>query len=162
MWVNLAFTIFLKWPTLISPVICWRVNIINIKFLLTWFIMMEIKKLLWCLCQKCGSYQKNHNFNLIMRKTSRKPKLRDKITGRLIGKDSDPGKDWRQEEKGTTEDKMIGWDHWLNGHEFEQAPGDGEEQGSLACCSPWGRKESDTTEWLNNNMKEEVSQIGRD
>ena len=59
----------------------------------------------------------------------------------LIGKDPDAGEDWRQEEKGMTEDKMDGWDHWLNGHEFEQAPGDGEGQGSLACFSPWGRKE---------------------
>ena len=60
------------------------------------------------------------------------------------------GQDRRQEEKGTTE-KMIGWHHWLNGYEFEQALGDGEGQGSLACYSPWGRKESDTTEWLNNS-----------
>ena len=57
---------------------------------------------------------------------------------RLIGKDPDAGKDWRQEEKGTTEDRMIGWHHWLNGHEFEQALGDGEGQGRLMCCSPWG------------------------
>ena len=63
----------------------------------------------------------------------------------LIGKDPDAGKDWRQEEKGTTEDKMVGWHHWLNGHEFEQAPGGGEGQGSLVCCSPWGRKKLDTT-----------------
>ena len=55
-----------------------------------------------------------------------------------------------QEEKGTTEDEMVGWHHQLNGHEFEQAPGDGEGEGSLACCSPWGRKESDTTEQLNS------------
>ena len=61
------------------------------------------------------------------------------------------GKDWRQEEKGMTEDKMVGWHHWLDGHEFEQAPGDGEGQGSLACCSPWGQKELDTTEQLNNS-----------
>ena len=54
------------------------------------------------------------------------------------------------EEKGATEDVMAGWHHRLNGHEFEQASGDGEGQGSLACCSPWGHKESDTTEWLNN------------
>ena len=54
-----------------------------------------------------------------------------------------------QEEKGTTEDEMVGWHHRLNGHEFEQAVGDGEGQGSLACCSPWGRKESDMTEGLN-------------
>ena len=69
----------------------------------------------------------------------------------LIGKDSDEGKDWRQEEKGVREDEMVGWHHWLNGHEFEQIPGDGEGQGSLACFSPWGHKESDVTEWLNNN-----------
>ena len=67
----------------------------------------------------------------------------------LIGKDPDAGKGWRQEEKGMTEDEMVGWHHRLNGHEFEQAPGVGEGQGSLACCSPCGRKESDTTEWLN-------------
>ena len=56
----------------------------------------------------------------------------------LTGKDPDAGKDWRQKEKGTTEDEMVGWHHWLNGHEFEQAPGDGKGQGSLVCCSPWG------------------------
>ena len=71
----------------------------------------------------------------------------------LIRKDPDAGKDWRQVEKGMTEDKIIGWHHWLNGHEFEQAPGDGEGQGSLACCSPWSCKESDMTERLNNNNK---------
>ena len=64
----------------------------------------------------------------------------------LTGKDPDTGKDWRWEEKGTTEDKMIGWPHWLNGQEFEQAPGDGEGQRSLSCCSPWGRKALDVTE----------------
>ena len=61
------------------------------------------------------------------------------------------GKTERQEKKGTTEDEMVGWHHQLNAHEFEQAPGDGEGQESLACCSPWGHKESDTTEQLNNN-----------
>ena len=50
-----------------------------------------------------------------------------------------------------TEDEVVGWHHRLNGHELEQAPGDGEGQGSLACCSPWGHKESNTTEWLNNH-----------
>ena len=69
----------------------------------------------------------------------------------LIRKDHVAEKDWRQEEKGIAEDKMIGWHHWLNGHEFEQAPGDGEGQGSLACYSPWGYKESDMIEQLNNN-----------
>ena len=64
---------------------------------------------------------------------------------RLIGKDPDDGKDWRQEEKEMTEDDMVGWHHWLNGHGFEQAPGDGEGQGSLVYCSPWSCKESDMT-----------------
>ena len=67
----------------------------------------------------------------------------------FIWKDYDAGKDWRQEEKGMTEDEMIGWHHWLDGHEFEQAPGVGDGQGSLVCCSPWGCKESDVTEWVN-------------
>ena len=71
----------------------------------------------------------------------------------LIRKDPDAGKDWGQEVKGTTEHKMVGWHHWLNGHEFEQAPWDGEGQGNLACCSPWGHKQSDTTEWLNKNSE---------
>ena len=66
----------------------------------------------------------------------------------LIGKDPDAGKVWRQE-KGMTEDKMVGWHHRLNGHEFEQALGVGDGQGSLACCRPWGCKESGMTEWLN-------------
>ena len=56
-----------------------------------------------------------------------------------------------QEEKGVTDDRMVGWHHWLSGHEFEQTPGDSEGQQSLACCSPWGHKESDMTECLNNN-----------
>ena len=61
----------------------------------------------------------------------------------------DAGNGWRWEEKGMTEDEMVGWHRWLNGHEFEQALGVGDEQGSLACCHPWGLKESDTIEWLN-------------
>ena len=68
---------------------------------------------------------------------------------RLIGKDPDSGKDWGQEEKGVAEDEMVGWHHWLNAYEFEQTLGDSGGQGSLACCSPWGHKELDTTEWLN-------------
>ena len=67
----------------------------------------------------------------------------------LIGKDCDAGRDWGQEEKGTTEDEMTGWHHWLNAHEFAWTPGVGDGQGCLACCDSWGRKESDTTEWLN-------------
>ena len=67
----------------------------------------------------------------------------------LIGKDPDAGKDLKQEEKGTTEDEMVGSHHGLKGHEFEQAPGDSEGQGGLACYSPWGCKESYMTEQLN-------------
>ena len=67
----------------------------------------------------------------------------------LIGKDSDVGRDWGQEEKGTTEDEMAGWHHWLDARESEWTPGVGDGQGGLACCDSWGRKESDTTERLN-------------
>ena len=63
----------------------------------------------------------------------------------LIGKDPDAGKNWGQEEEWATDDKIVGWHHWLSGHESEQTEGDGEGQGSLVCCSPWGRKESDMT-----------------
>ena len=67
----------------------------------------------------------------------------------LIGKDSDAGRDWGQEEKGMTEDEMAGWHHRLDGHEFEWTPGVGDGQGGLACCYSWGRKKSDMTERLN-------------
>ena len=70
------------------------------------------------------------------------------MKSQLTGKGPDTGNDWRQEEKGTKEDEMVGWHHWLNGHEFEQVSGDGEGQGSLAYCSPWGCKELDMTEQL--------------
>ena len=68
----------------------------------------------------------------------------------LTGKDPNGGKDWRRKEKRVAEDEIVGWHHrFMSGYEFEQTPGDGEGQGSLVCCSPWGRKESDSTEWLN-------------
>ena len=67
----------------------------------------------------------------------------------LIGKDSDAGRDWGQEEKGTTEDKRTGWYYWLDGHEFDWTPGIGDGQGGLACCDSWDRKELDTTEQMN-------------
>ena len=67
----------------------------------------------------------------------------------LIGKDPDAGRDWGQEEKGTTEDEMAGWHHRLNEHEFGWTPGVGDGQGGLSCCHSWGCKETDTTEWLN-------------
>ena len=76
----------------------------------------------------------------------------------LIGKDPNARKDWRWE-KGTTEDEMVGWCHQLNGHEFEHAPGDGEGQGSLVYCSPWGHKDSCTTERLNNNNNNDWTEV---
>ena len=69
--------------------------------------------------------------------------------GWLIWTDPVVRRDWGQAEKGTTEDEMVGWHHWLNGREFGWTLGVGDRQGGLACCSPWGLKESDTTEWLN-------------
>ena len=80
------------------------------------------------------------------------------MKSRVIKKDSDGGKDWRQEEKGMTEDEILGWHHPPSGNGFEKSLGDGKEQGSLACCSPWGHKESDMTEWLNNNKWQKPTQ----
>ena len=80
----------------------------------------------------------------------------------LIGKDPDAGRNWGQEEKGTTEDEMAGWHHWLDGHEFEWTLGVGDGQVSLACCNSWGRKESDMTEqlnWTELNWTEAVSYL---
>ena len=77
----------------------------------------------------------------------------------LIGKDSDAGRDWGQEEKGITEDEMAGWNHWLDGRESEWTPGVGDRQGGLACCDSWGRKESDMTERLNWT---ELNHYGKD
>ena len=77
------------------------------------------------------------------------PLLPPDVKNWLIGKDPDAEKDWRQEEKGMTENEMAGWYHWMKGHEFEQASGVGDGQGSLACWSPWGRKESEMTNWTN-------------
>ena len=78
---------------------------------------------------------------------------------RLTGKDPDDGKDWGQEEKGATEDGMVGWHQWLSGDEFEQTLGDGEGQGNLACCSLWRHKELDTMERLNNIHSKWRSQV---
>ena len=73
------------------------------------------------------------------------------VKSQLIRKDPVAGKDWWQGEKETTEDKVVGCHHWLNGHEFEQSTGDSKGQESLVCCSSWGHRESDTTWWLNNS-----------
>ena len=69
----------------------------------------------------------------------------------LIEQAHEAGKDWGQKETGTTEDEMVGWHNWLNGHEFEQTLGDNEGQRLLVCCSPWGHEELDMTEGLSNN-----------
>ena len=79
----------------------------------------------------------------------------------LTGKDSDARRDWRQEEKGTTEDEMAGWHHRLDGREFEWTPGVGDGQGGLACCDLWGHKESDMTEWLNWTKLKELRKDNR-
>ena len=82
----------------------------------------------------------------------------------LIGKDPDTGKDWGQEEKGTTEDEMVGWHHRLNRHEFGWTLGVGDGQGGLTCCSPRGRKELDTTErlnWTELNLSQNCMVAGR-
>ena len=73
------------------------------------------------------------------------------------GKDPDAWKYWGHQEKGTTEDEMIGWHHWLKGHEFGQTLRDSEGQRGLGCCSPWGHKDLDMTSWLNNNERKLLS-----
>ena len=83
----------------------------------------------------------------------------------LIWKDPDAGNDWRREEKGTTEDEMVGWHHRLNGHESEQTPGADDGQGGLVCCSPWGHRQSNTTKrlnWTELNRSPHDSQNGHD
>jgi len=76
------------------------------------------------------------------------------VKRRLIRKDPDAGKEWRWEKKGTTEDKMVGWHHQFNGHEFEQDPGDCEGQGRLACCSPWGRLQRVRHNWATEQQQQ--------
>ena len=78
------------------------------------------------------------------------------VKNRLAGKEPDARKDWRQEEKGTMEDEMVGWHHQLNGHDFAQTPADDEGQGSLPCCSPWGHEESDN-DWATEQQHKRQS-----
>ena len=108
------------------------------------------KKLPLCLFR---SQEENHPINT-MGEILRVPPTSPAVyswQSRLSGKDPDAGKDRGQEEKGVTEDEMVGWHHEVNGHELEQTQGDGEGQGSLVCCSPRGHKESDMTEQLKEN-----------
>jgi len=100
----------------------------------------------WCLAPQAPERKFRR---LIQRELARKRSTKILVVTLLIGKDPDAGRDWGQEEKGTTEDEMAEWRHQLDGHEFEWTPGVGDAQGGLACCDSWGRKESDTTEWLN-------------
>ena len=80
----------------------------------------------------------------------------------LVGKDPNAGKHWRREDKGMTEDEMVGWHHWLNGHKFGWIPGVGDGQGGLVCCISWGPKESDTTERVNwTEYIKKIAKIGK-
>ena len=122
-WRNDAFVVLEK--NLESPLDCKEIKLVNPKGNQSWIFIGRtdaeaVTQILW------PPYVKNW----------------------LIGKDPDAGKDWRREEKGTTEDEMVGWYHRLDGHEFEQDSGVGDGQGGLVCCSPWDCKESDMTEWL--------------
>ena len=111
-----------------------------------------------CILRSTADDQKNKAEqinNSVIGRTDAEPSIlwSSDAMSQLIGKDPDAWKEWRKEVKGMLEDKMLGWHHRLNGHEFKQAPGDGEGQGSLPCGSPRGRKESDTTEQLNNSSR---------
>ena len=130
----------------IKKVECWRVDVFELwcwrRFLrVPWTARISNQSIL---------REISHEYSLEWLMLKLKPILwPPDVKNWLTGKDPDGGKDWRQEKKGTTQDKMVRWHHRLNGHEFEQALGNGEGQGSLACSSPWGCKELDTTEWLN-------------
>ena len=120
-----------------------------------WLVdVLHFKKLKWCVIKMVCLKQSGRKsvLNIVGRADTEAetpilwpPDVKNWVTG----KDPDAGKDCKEEEKGTTEDEMAGWHYWLNGHEFEQAPGVGVGQGGLVCCSPWSRKESNVTEWLN-------------
>ena len=100
---------------------------------------------------------KGNQFSIFIRRTDDEAPILWPLDakGQLIRKGPDAGKDWHLE-KGMTEDEMVGCHHWLNGHEFEQAPGDGEGQRSLMYCSSLGHKELDMTKWLNNNKEKAI------
>ena len=122
-----------------------------LKNLCFWTGVLEkvLESLLECKETKPVNHKGNQSWIFIERTEAEAPKLwPSDVKSQLIRKDPDAGKDWSQEEKGTTENKMVGWHHQLNANEFEQAL-----QGNLECCSPWGCKESDMTTWLKNNNK---------
>ena len=116
-----------------------------------WIVVLEKTLEIPLDCKEIQSVHRKGNQSWIFRRTEVEAETPifwpPDVMNWLIGKD--PGKDWRWEEKGMTEDEMAGWHHWLNGRESEWTPGAGDGQESLVCCSLWGRKESDTTDLLN-------------
>ena len=128
---------------------CWRINVFEL------WCWRRLLKIPWTTRRSNQSFLKELNPEYALEGLMLKLQYFGHLMRRhdSLEKNPDAGKDWRQEEKGMTEDEMVGRHHWLNGHEFEQAPGDGEGQGSLAYCSPWSHKESGRTERLNNNNK---------
>ena len=135
-----------------------HLEIVSLYLPLRWKVMTNLE--LWCwrillrvpwIARRSNCHPKgNQSWIFIGRTDAEAPILwPPDVKNWLIWKVPDAEKDWRWEEKGTTGDEMVGWHHRLNGHEFEQAPGAGDGQGGLACCSPWGCKESDVTERLN-------------
>ena len=127
---------------------CWRIDAFELR---CWRRLLRVP---WTARRSNQSILKEINSEYSLEGTMMKLKLQ--YFGHLMqradsAKDPDAGKDWRQEEKGVTEDETVGWHHWFSGHELEQIPGDSAGQRSLACCSPWGPKELDTIEQLNNN-----------
>ena len=122
---------------------CWKINAFELWY---WRRLLRVP---WTVRRSNQSILKDQSWIFIGRTNAEAgaPVLcPPDVKSWLIRKDLDAGKDWRQEEKGTTEDEMVGWYHWLNGHEFEQASGDGEGQRNLVCCNLWG-----WTIILNNN-----------
>ena len=121
-----------------------------------WTMVLEktLESLLDCKEIKPVNTKGNQSWIFIRRTDAEAPILwPPDVKGQLIiRKDPDAGKFWRQEEKGMTEHEMVGWHHWLTGHEFEQTLEDDEEQGSLECCNPWGCKELDMTDWTITNV----------
>ena len=112
----------------------------------SWRILLRVP---WRARRANQSTLKEINSEYSLKGLMLKLKLQNWSQSQLIRKDPDAGEDWGHEGNGATEDEMVGWHHWLDGHEFEQAPEFGDGQGSLACCSPWGSKELDMTERLN-------------
>ena len=141
------------WP--IKKAECWKIYAFEL------WCWRRISRVPWTARRSNQSILKEINPEYSLEELMLKLKLQyfDHLMQRAHGweKDPDAGKDWRQE-KVMAKGEMVGWHHWFNGHDFEQTPGDGEGQGSLLCYSPWGCKESDTTEQLNSKITLVISQ----